>query len=146
MNDEEFMKIAIEISVKAKYPYGAIIVNNHGEIIGRSDSDEVKNDTPFCHAELIAIQDAIKNNNLYGELKGCTMYVSCEPCPMCMGAILYEEFDRLVYGAKLEDSHKYYCPEVLLGCEEVANATKNRKITIVNILRNEAVEVLKNKK
>ena len=72
------------------------------------------------------------------------MYVSTEPCPMCMGAILYEEFDKLYYGAKLEDSDKYYCPEVIISCEDIAKATKNRKIEIHNIMRKEAVEVLKN--
>ena len=72
------------------------------------------------------------------------MYVSCEPCPMCMGAILYEEFDKLVYGAKLEDSHKYYCPEVLISCEDIAKNTKNRNIEIINLMRDEAIEVLKN--
>lgn len=85
--DDHFMKIAIEISKNSRYPYGALVVNKSGEIIGRSDSEKVDNKTPFSHPELIAIQDALKNNNLYGELKGCTMYVGCEPCPMCMGAI-----------------------------------------------------------
>ncbi len=107
---------------------------------------KVENNTPYCHAELIAIQDALKENNLYGELKGATMYVSCEPCAMCMGAILYEEFDRLVYAAKLEDSDKFYCPEILSNCETIAKAIKNRSIKIENIMREEAVEVLKNAK
>lgn len=62
---------------------------------------------------------------------------------MCMGALLYEEFSKLVYGAKLEDSDKYYCPEVLVSCEDIAKVTKNRKIEIKNIMRKEAVEVLK---
>ena len=143
MTDREFMQIAIDISKTAKYPYGAIVVRD-GKIVGRSDSTGgVKNETCFQHAEFLAIQDALKDNNLYGELKGATMYVSCEPCPMCMGAILYEEFDRLVYGAKLEDSDKYYCPEVLISCEDIAKNIKNRKIEIVNMMRKEAVEVLK---
>ena len=144
MTDKEYMQIAIDISKKAKYPYGAIVVKND-KIIGRSDI-EIDNNTCYTHSEFVAIQSALKNNNLYGELKGATMYVSTEPCPMCMGAILYEEFDRLVYGAKLEDSHKYYCPEVLICCEDIAKNTKNRKIEIVNLMRDEAVEVLKNAK
>ena len=144
MTDKEYMQIAIDISKKAKYPYGAIVVKDD-KIIGRSDV-EIDNKTCYTHAEFVAIQSALKNNNLYGELKGATMYVSCEPCPMCMGAILYEEISKLIYGAKLEDSHKYYCPEVLISCENIAKNTKNRQIEIVNLLRNEAVEVLKNAK
>ncbi len=143
MTDREYMQIAIDISKTAKYPYGAIVVNRGGKIIGRSDSPKVNLNGCYTHAEFVAIQDALKNNNLYGELKGATMYVSTEPCPMCMGAILYEEFDKLYYGAKLEDSDKYYCPEVLISCETIAKATKNRKIEIHNIMRKEAVEVLK---
>lgn len=143
MTDEEYMQIAIDISKTAKYPYGAIVVNPGGVIVGRSDSTKVKLNGCFTHAEYVAIQDALKNNNLYGELKGCKMYVSTEPCPMCMGAILYEEFSELVYAATLEDSNKYYCPEVLISCEDIAKATKNRKIVIKNIMRKEAVEVLK---
>lgn len=146
MTDEEYMKIAIDISKHAKYPYGAIVVDSKGGVIGRSDSKQVTNETPYSHAELIAIQDALKNNNLYGELKGCTLYVSCEPCPMCMGAILYEEFDRLVYASTLEDSDKYFCPEVLISCEDIARLAKNRKIKIDCIMRNDAVGILKNRK
>lgn len=95
--DHKFMDIAIEISKKAKYPYGAIIVKN-GKIIGRSDDETLMSKTMYSHAELMAIESAGKDNpNLYGELKGTTMYVSCEPCMMCMGAILYEEISRIVY-------------------------------------------------
>ena len=144
MTDEEYMQIAINISKKAKYPYGAIVVKDD-KIIGRSDA-KIDNKTCYTHAEFVAIQSALKDNNLYGELKGSTMYVSCEPCPMCMGAILYEEFDRLVYGAKLEDSHKYYCPEVLISCEDIVKSAKNRNLKIKNIMREEAIEVLKNAK
>lgn len=143
MTDKNYIDIAIEISKNAKYPYGAIVVKDN-KIIGKSDSEKVKIDTCYTHAEFVAIQDALKENNLYGELKGATMYVSCEPCPMCMGAVLYEEFDKLVYGAKLEDSHKYYCPEVLISCENIAKNTKNRNIEIINLMRDEAIEVLKN--
>lgn len=141
MTDKEYMQIAIDISKKAKYPYGAIVVKDD-KIIGRSDI-EIDNKTCYTHAEFEAIQSALQNNNLYGELKGATLYVSCEPCPMCMGAILYEEFDKLVYAATLEDSNKYYCPEVLVHCEDIAKQVKNRKIKIINIMRDEAVEVLK---
>lgn len=71
MTDKEYMQIAIDISKKSKYPYGAIVVKDN-KIIGRSDSEKVKIDTCYTHAEFIAIQDALKENNLYGELKGAT--------------------------------------------------------------------------
>ena len=76
--------------------------------------------------------------------KGCTIYSSCEPCAMCMGAILYTGIDRLVYAATLEDS-KECVNEILAKAEEIASSCKNRKIEIVKELhRDKAVEILRN--
>lgn len=100
MTDKEYIDIAIEISKDAKYPYGAIVVKDD-QIIGISDDKTLIGESMYSHAELMAIESASKNKNLYGDLKGATMYVSCEPCMMCMGAILYEEFSKVVYAATL---------------------------------------------
>lgn len=71
------------------------------------------------------------------------MYVSCEPCMMCMGAILYEEFEKIVYAATLQDSNDYYCPEMIANIDELKKYSKN-KIEIIKCLhREKAVEVLK---
>ena len=146
INHEKFIDIAIELSKKAFYPYGAIIVKD-GQIIGKSDANVPVSKTGFSHAELRAIEDAMQH--LGGHLcaeggKGCTIYSSCEPCAMCMGAILYTGIERLVYAATLEDS-KECVNEILAKAEEVASSCKNRKIEIVKELhRDKAVEVLKN--
>lgn len=140
--DENFIDIAIEISRKAQYPYGAIVVKN-GEIIGRSDDKTLIETSMYSHAELEAIESASENRNLYGDLKGATLYVSCEPCMMCMGAILYEEFARIVYAATLQDSNDNYCPEMITDIDVLAKYA-NSKIEIVKELhRDKAVEVLK---
>ncbi len=145
MTDKEYMNIAIELSKKADYPYGAIIVKD-GEIIGRSDADTTVSKSGFSHAELRAIEDAI--NHLGGHLcaeggKGATIYSSCEPCAMCMGAILYTGISKLVYGATLEDS-KECVNEILAHSKDVAEACSNRNIEIVSEFeREEAVKVLK---
>ena len=140
--DEKFIDIAIEISKKAKYPYGSIVVKN-GEIIGRSDDKTLIETSMYSHAELEAIESASENRNLYGDLKGATLYVSCEPCMMCMGAILYEEFARIVYAATLQDSNDNYCPEMITDIDVLAKYA-NSKIEIVKELhRDKAVEVLK---
>ena len=141
---EEYMQIAIDISKTAKYPYGAIVVKD-GEIIGRSDSKKVKLKGVIPTQNLLPFKTPLKTTISMANW-GATMYVSTEPCPMCMGALLYQEFDKLYYGAKLEDSNKYYCPEVLISCEAIAKATKNRKLEIHNIMREEAVKVLKSRK
>ena len=145
MTDKEYMDLAIELSGKAYYPYGAVIVKDN-KIIGRSDADVPISKTGFSHAELRAIEDAMEH--LGGHLcaeggKGVTIYSSFEPCAMCMGAILYTGIDRLVYGATLEDS-KECVNEILAKSNDIANACSNRKIEIVpEFQREEAVKVLK---
>ena len=125
MNDEYYIDIAIEISKNAKYPYGAIVVKDD-KIIGRSDDKTLIGKSMYSHSELMAIESASKNKNLYGDLKGASIYVSCEPCMMCMGAILYEEFSRLVYAATLKDSNDIYCSEVLTDIDELTKYSKNK--------------------
>lgn len=140
--DKKFIDVSIEISKNAKYPYGAIVVKDN-EIIGRSDDNTLISKSMYSHAELMAIESASKNKNLYGDLKGATMYVSCEPCMMCMGAILYEQFARLVYACTIEDSDKYICKEVICDTKELAKIT-NSKIEIVSELnRYSATQILK---
>jgi len=122
-DNKKFMQIAIDISKKATYPYGAIIVKDN-KIIGRSDSITPVSKSAFSHAELVAIEDAMPH--LGGHLcaeggKGATIYSSCEPCAMCMGAILYTGIERLVYGASLEDS-KEIVNEILTKAVDVAEA------------------------
>ena len=142
MNDEQFIDIAIEISKKAKYPYGAIVVKD-GVIIGRSDDNTIMEMSIFSHPELEAIESASKNKNLYGDLKGAVMYVSCEPCMMCMGAILYEKISKIVYAATLQDSNDNYCPEIITDIDVLAKYS-NYEIEIVKELhRDKAVEVIK---
>ena len=142
MNDEQFIDIAIEISKKAKYPYGAIVVKN-GEIIGRSDDNTLIETSMYSHAELEAIESASKSKNLYGDLEGAVIYVSCEPCMMCMGAILYEEFSKIVYAATLQDSNDYYCPEMITDIDVLAKYSNNELEIVKELHRDKAVEVLK---
>ena len=144
MNDEMYMRLAIELSEKSQYPYGAVIVMD-GKIIGRSDTKVPIADTAISHAELRAIEDAMEE--MGGHLcaeggHGATIYSSCEPCAMCMGAILYTGISRLVYGATLEDSAECV-NDILASSEDVANACHNRTIEIVpEFMRSEAKEVL----
>ena len=73
------------------------------------------------------------------------MYVSCEPCMMCMGAILYEEFSKIVYATTLQDSNDNYCPEMLTDIYELAKYSKNKIEIVKELHREKAVEVLKSK-
>ena len=144
MTDEQFIDIAIEISKKAKYTYGAIIVKDN-KIIGRSDDKTLMETSMYSHAELEAIESASKEKNLYGDLEGTTLYVSCEPCMMCMGAILYEGISKIVFAATLQDSNDYYCPEIITNIDELVKYS-NKKIEIIKELhREQAVQILKQK-
>ena len=144
MKDEKYIDIAIEVSKKAKYPYGAIVVKDN-QIIGRSDDETLIGKSMYSHAELQAIESASKNKNLYGDLKGAIMYVSCEPCMMCMGAILYEEFSKVVYAATLQDSNDIYCPEMITDIDELAKYSKSKIKIVKELHRDKAVDVLKSR-
>ena len=71
------------------------------------------------------------------------MYVSCEPCMMCMGAILYEEFSKIVYAATLQDSNDNYCPEVISDIDVLAKYSSSEIEIVKELHRDKAVEVLK---
>jgi tRNA(Arg) A34 adenosine deaminase TadA len=96
----------------------------------------------FSHAELVAIEDASKGN-LYGALKGTTMYCSCEPCAMCMGAIIYEEIGKLFYACTLEDSNEFVVEEVKVGGKQIAELAGSEIEIIPEFEREKALEVMK---
>lgn len=82
------------------YPYGALIVRND-EVIVSCHNMFLRNKEPTAHAEIIAIREACKKLDKVS-LAGCELYTSCEPCPMCFGAIHFSKVKRMVYGATAE--------------------------------------------
>lgn len=142
MTDEEYIDIAIEISKKSPYPFGAIIVKD-GKIIGRSDDNTLIAKSMFNHAELEAIESASQNKNLYGDLTGATLYTSCESCMMCLGAILYEGISKIAYAATIQDSNDYYSPEIIINTEELTKFGNSNIEIVKELHREKAVEVLK---
>ena len=105
--DQHFIKMAIELAAEGMKsekggPFGAVIVKD-GEIVGRGSNMVTSTNDPTAHAEVTAIRDACKNLNDF-QLTGCTIYTSCEPCPMCLGAIYWARPDRIVYGCTREDA------------------------------------------
>lgn len=83
-------------------PFGAVIVKD-GVIIGRGHNEVIKNNDPTCHAEMQAIRDACKNVGSY-DLSGCILYTSAEPCPMCLGAIIWSNIKTMFYGNTANDA------------------------------------------
>ena len=143
--DEKFIDIAIEMSRKAFYPFGAIVVRN-GKIIGRSDDITPTKDTIYTHAELIAIESAvnnIKDSVSRGNLHGCTLYTSCEPCMMCQEALLFEGISRVVYAATIEDSNEYFCNEFIVHLDEIVERAGSHTKIVKELHKDKAIEVLK---
>jgi len=83
-------------------PFGAVIVKD-GVIVGKGHNQVVKNNDPTCHGEMMAIRAASKNLKSF-DLSGCIIYTTGEPCPMCLGAILWSNIEKVYYGCNILDT------------------------------------------
>ena len=83
-------------------PFGAVIVKD-GVIIAKGHNQVVKNNDPTCHGEIMAIHKACKVLGTF-DLKGCEIYTTGEPCPMCLSAILWANIDKIYYGCNIDDT------------------------------------------
>lgn len=103
----KFMQEAIEearrgIRAGDGGPFGAVVVKE-GKIIGKGHNQVIKNNDPTCHGEVMAIKDACKTLNNF-DLSGCEIYTTGEPCPMCYGAILWSNIEKVYYGCNIVDT------------------------------------------
>jgi Cytosine/adenosine deaminases len=85
-------------------PFGAVIVRN-GQVIGKGHNQVIKNGDPTCHGEIMAIHDACKTLGTF-DLSGSVIYTTGEPCPMCLGAILWANIGTVYYGCNVLDTEK----------------------------------------
>jgi len=103
---EYFLKQAIDLAVQSAQtkggPFAAVIVQN-GKVIGKGHNQVTSNCDPSAHAEIMAIRDACKTINSH-LLSDCTIYSSCEPCPMCMSAIYWARIPSLIFAATASDA------------------------------------------
>jgi tRNA(adenine34) deaminase len=101
IEDEQWMQEAIHEALKARdlgeVPVGAIVVLN-GEIIGRGHNSSIQKNDPSAHAEIMALRNAGLYKANY-RLPGAVIYITLEPCVMCVGAMLHARLDRVIYGA-----------------------------------------------
>ena len=98
--DERFMRIAIDEARRADFPFGAVIARD-GRILARGRNLGRTTDDPTAHGEMVAIRRALAAHGSKA-LRGATIYTSGEPCAMCMGAILWCRFGRLVFAASVD--------------------------------------------
>lgn len=102
---EEALKEAYEgIEKKHGGPFASVIVKD-GKIIGRGHNKVLLNHDPTCHGEIEAIRDACKKTGSH-DLNGAELYTTAEPCPMCLGAILWANISKVYYGCTIEDTDK----------------------------------------
>lgn len=84
-------------------PFGAVIVNKNGEIIAKGNNKVLINNDPTAHAEVTAIREACKKLGTY-DLSGCILYTSCQPCPMCLSAIIWANIKEVYYACTKKDA------------------------------------------
>ncbi len=119
-------------------PFGCIIVKDD-KIIGRGNNKVIKNTDPTAHAEIVAIRKACKHLGSF-QLTGCEIYTSCEPCPMCLGAIYWARPKIIYYANTHEDAAAIGFDDSFIY-SELNTDTDSRKIPAINICRVSAAEV-----
>ena len=140
MTDENYMRKAIELSIKNidenGGPFGAVIVKD-GDIIAQGVNRVTSNIDPTAHAEVNAIREASKKLGTF-DLSGCVIYSSCEPCPMCLGAIYWAHLDKLYYANTKQNAKDIGFDDSFIY-EEIDLPKEKRKIPTIQILNQEAL-------
>ena len=104
---DKYMKIAVEqaregINSGHGGPFGCVIVKD-GKVIGKGHNEVIRINDPTRHGEMMAIRDACKTLGTF-DLSGCELYTTAEPCPMCLGAILWANIEKVYYGCNISDT------------------------------------------
>lgn len=142
--DEHFMQMAINLSVEnvanGGGPFGAVIVRN-GEVVATGVNRVTANNDPTAHAEVSAIREACTKLRNF-KLEGCTIYTSCEPCPMCLSAIYWAGISRIFYGNTKTDAKSVGFDDSFIY-DEIALPYAKRSIPCNNIMREKALSAFR---
>ncbi len=141
--DRKFMTRAIELArngveTNAGGPFGCVVVKN-GEIVGEGSNRVTSTNDPTAHAEIVAIREACSRLNTF-QLEGCTIYTSCEPCPMCLGAIYWARPERVFYACTRDDAADIGFDDDFIY-EELEKNNGERELELTNLMRDEALVV-----
>jgi tRNA(Arg) A34 adenosine deaminase TadA len=117
-------------------PFGAVVVKGNA-ILGEGANQVTSTNDPTAHAEVLAIRDACRKLGVF-ELAGCEIYSSCEPCPMCLGAIYWARLSRIYYANADEDASRIGFDDSLIY-RELSQPRSQRKIPMVRMMRTEAL-------
>ncbi len=140
--ENDFLRLAIQLATEnvrsgAGGPFGAVVVRN-GEVLATGVNRVTADNDPTSHAEVNAIRGACRALGHF-QLTGCVLYTSCEPCPMCLGAIYWVRLDSLVYGNTCRDAAEIGFDDHFIY-EELSVPPGQRKLPMVRLLPEEAIE------
>ncbi len=143
-HSQKFMQRAIELSIdnidKGGGPFGAVIVRN-GQIIAEAGNSVTNDNDPTAHAEVNAIRKASKQLQSF-DLSDCEIYTSCEPCPMCLGAIYWSGIKTVYYGNTKQDAASINFDDSFIY-DEIEKPINNRSVKFIPLLQDEAIEAFK---
>ena len=134
---ERAIALSLESVKSGGGPFGSVIIKNN-EIISEGMNRVTKNNDPTAHGEIVAIRNACKKLNDFS-LKGCELYTSCEPCPMCLSAIYWSRIDKIYYANTRDDAKKIDFDDSLIY-SELTKKIKERKIPTTQLMRDEALQ------
>ncbi len=139
MTKNDFMKKAVDLAVEnvnnGGGPFGAVIVRD-GKIIATGVNRVTPNNDPTAHAEVSAIRAACEKLGTF-QLDGCEIYSSCEPCPMCLGAIYWAHIERLYYGCNQRDADEIGFSDEFIY-KELALPSSERQLKTEELLPDDA--------
>ena len=142
--DKAFMREAIRLADESVErgggPFGAVIVKDGKIVAGSSNSVTIDLD-PTAHAEVNTIRKACRQLGTF-DLSGCVIYTSCEPCPMCLGAIYWARLDRIYYANNRKDAADIDFADNFIY-EELDKTLDNRTVPIIPLLRDEALHTFR---
>jgi|SRR5215204_1372352 len=147
MDDKQLMLRAIELAQQGLEsneggPFGCVIARN-GQIVGEGVNRVTSTNDPTAHAEVVAIRDACRSLNSF-QLDGCVVYTSCEPCPMCLGAIYWARPERIYIACDRNDAAAAGFDDAFIYDELCGSDLENRKVPIVTLLKEEGLRVFEN--
>lgn len=144
MKKEDFMRQAIHLAIEnvknGGGPFGAVIVKD-GETVATGVNRVTASHDPTAHAEVSAIRAACAKLGTF-DLSGCDIYTSCEPCPMCLGAIYWARLDRIYYGCDKTDAARAGFDDSFIY-EEIALECEDRRKRMEELLPEEAAQSFK---
>ena len=143
--DKSFMQQAIDLSIEnvanGGGPFGAVIVKNN-KIVATGVNRVTANNDPTAHAEVSAIRTACQKENSF-KLEGCTIYTSCEPCPMCLSAIYWAGISRICFANTKQDAEDINFGDKFIY-EEIERPFSKRTIPTETFMRDEALQAFRN--